>query len=130
MARIRVVPDTCAWVDFFKGSRTPLAETLAQALMQHDVMVCGVVLHELLQGVKKTGEEQVVLDALQALPHLEMTRDLWIQAGRLSASLRKKGHTLPLSDLLIAVLAKHHGCAVLTVDRHFAVIPGLDVVPV
>jgi predicted nucleic acid-binding protein len=128
MAPNRILPDTCAWIDFFKGNPTPLAESLAQSLMRHEVATCGVVLCELLQGVKKSGEEQLVLDALQALPHLEMNRELWIAAGKLSATLRTSGHTLPLSDIIIATLAMSHDCSVLTVDRHFAEIPGLKLV--
>jgi predicted nucleic acid-binding protein len=130
MALNRILPDTCAWIDFFKGNQTSLAESLAQALVQREVMVCGVVLCELLQGVKKPGEELLVLNALQALPHLEMTRELWISAGQLSASQRKSGHTLPLSDIILATLALNFNCAVLTVDRHFAAITGLELVTV
>jgi predicted nucleic acid-binding protein len=125
MALNRILPDTCAWIDFFKGSQTPLADSLAKVLLQNEVVTCGVVLCELLQGVKKPGEESQVLNAMQALPHLEMTRDLWISVGRLSATLRKSGNTLPMSDLVIAALAMGNDCAVLTIDRHFLEIPGL-----
>ena len=128
MASNRILPDTCAWIDFFNGNQTPLAGSLAQSLVQREVVTCGVVLCELLQGVKKPGEELLVQNALQALPHLEMTRELWISAGLLSARLRKSGHTLPLSDIIIATLAMAHSCAVLTVDRHFEAISGLELV--
>ena len=128
MAPNKILPDTCAWIDYFKGNQTPLADSLAQSLLQDEVVTCGVVLCELLQGVKKSAEEQLALNALQALPHLEMSRELWISAGKLSATLRKKGHTLPLSDIIIATLAMKHTCSVLTVDRHFAEIPGLKLV--
>lgn len=127
MALNKILPDTCAWIDFFKGNRTPLADSLERSLLQREVLTCGVVLYELLQGVKKPGEELLVLNALQALPHLEMTRELWVSAWQLSATLRKSGHTLPLSDLIIATLAMNHGCSVLTVDRHFSSITGLEI---
>ena len=128
MALNRILPDTCAWIDFFKGNQTPLAESLEQSLAQREVVTCGVVLCELLQGVKKPVEELLMQNALQALPHLEMTRELWSHAGQLSATLRKSGHTLPLSDIIIATLAMNHNCAVLTVDRHFEAISGLELV--
>ena len=128
MAPNKILPDTCAWIDYFKGNQTPLADSLAQSLLQDEVVTCGVVLCELLQGVKKPAEETLALNALQALPHLEMSRELWISAGKLSATLRKSGHTLPLSDIIIATLAMKHTCSVLTVDRHFAEIPGLKLV--
>ena len=69
------------------------------------VVTCGVVLYELVQGIKHPAEEAALLNAFSAVPILELSTELWIEAGGLSAKLRTQGHTLPLSDLLIAVLA-------------------------
>lgn len=123
----KILPDTCAWIDFFRGRPSRMAEKVEAALVQGEVVTCGVVLFELIQGIKNLKEEALVLSAFQAVPHLEMTDALWIKAGRLSSQLRKKGHTLPLSDIIIATLALEHSCSLLTVDRHFDVIPGLAV---
>lgn len=125
----RTLPDTCAWIDFFRGRPTQMAKQVEAALVQGKVVTCGVVLFELLQGIKNPKEEALVLSAFQAIQHLEMSDHLWIKAGQLSANLRKKGHTLPLSDILIATLALENHCSLLTVDRHFDVIPGLTVTP-
>ena len=57
-----------------------------------------------------------------------MTETLWIRAGQLAGGLRKQGITIPLSDILIATLALEHKAAVLTIDRHFSLIEGLQVV--
>jgi predicted nucleic acid-binding protein len=54
-----------------------------------------------------------------------MTEALWVKAGQLSAALRKTGKTIPLSDILIATLAIEHSLAVMTVDEHFRLIPGV-----
>lgn len=123
----RILPDTCAWIDFLRGKQTPLATTLEQSLQHIEVLTCGIVLLELLQGIKSQREETLVQNALMALPHLEMTRDLWIKAGELSSRLRTKGQILPLSDIIIATLALEHNCTVLTIDRHFESVPGLKV---
>jgi predicted nucleic acid-binding protein len=128
MAPNRLLPDTCAWIDFLRGKQTPLAAALEKSLLGSEVVTCGVVLLELLQGIKSTREEESVQNALSALSHLEMSRDLWLKAGNLSSRLRTKGHILPLSDIIIAILALEHGCAVLTIDRHFELVPGLTVV--
>ena len=127
MASNRLLPDTCAWIDFFRGSQTPLANAMEQALLNGEVMTCGVVLLELLQGIKNPREEELVKNALLALPHLEMTRELWLKAGKLSSLLRSKGQILPLSDIIIAATALEFRCAVLTVDRHFEIVDGLTV---
>ena len=104
-----------------------MAEALGEALTRVEVVICGIVMCELLQGIKNPNEEAMVLNALQSLPHLEMRCDLWIRAGRLAANLRSDGHTLPLSDIIIATLALENECAVMTIDRHFEIIPGLNV---
>lgn len=124
----RILPDTCAWIDFFRGRQTPLAEALGDSLTRVEVVTCGIVLYELLQGIKNQSEEVLVQNAFQALSHLEMTRELWISAGRLSAQLRSSGHALPFSDIMIAAIALDSGSAILTIDRHFEVVPGLVIV--
>ena len=91
------------------------------------MLTCGVVLLELLQGIKIPREEELVKNALLALPHLEMTREIWLKAGKLASFLRSKGRILPLSDIIIVAIALEHGCAVLTIDRHFEAIDGLTV---
>jgi predicted nucleic acid-binding protein len=123
----RLLPDTCAWIEFFKGKATPMAEALERELLQGEVATCGVILYELIQGIRSPKEEKLVLNAMQAVTHLEMSAELWIKAGRLSAELRANGHTLPLSDLVIAALALEHELSVLTIDSHFEAIPGLKV---
>lgn len=128
MPASRILPDTCAWIDFLRGKQTPLATVLEQSLLNSEVLTCGVILFELLQGIKSPRDEALVQNALLALPHLEMTRDLWIKAGKLSARLRTKGHILPLSDIIIATFALEQSCIVLTIDRHFEAVPGLKVI--
>ena len=127
MANSSIIPDTCAWIDFFRGVQTPLAAAVEQAIITGSVVTCGVILYELTQGIKNSQEETTLVTAFNAVPFLDTLRQHWIEAGRLSAALRAKGHTLPLSDMLIAVLAKERGATVLTVDKHFSTIPGLAV---
>ena len=124
----KILPDTCAWIDFFRGTPSRMAEEIEAALVQGEVATCGVVLFELLQGIKNPREEALMLNAFQAIEHLEMTSRLWINAGRLSSQLRKKGQTLPLSDIIIATLALENSYSLLTIDRHFDGIAGLSVV--
>ena len=125
-----VLPDTCAWIDFFNGRNTPLADSLALALNDRDVITCGVVMYELFQGVRTVKESEALRTAFSSLRYLEMDRDLWLSAAQVSASLRGKGITLPFSDIIIAALAHRHDLVVLTVDQHFWQIPDLLVTDV
>jgi hypothetical protein len=126
MANPRLLPDTCVWIDFFRGADSEPARFLEQALRgSATVCVCGPILYELVQGVRSEKEETAIINALEGLVALEVTDTLWIGAGRLSAQLKKQGITLPNSDLLIAAVALENDLTVLTRDRHFLRIPQL-----
>lgn len=127
VTRNRVLPDTCAWIDFFRGSGTPLASTLRAALAEGAVLCCGVVLYELLRGAKGEAEKEKLVSVFDGLPQLDVSGETWIEAGLLASKLRGKGQTLPMSDVLIATLALKHGAVVLTIDRHFFAVEGLIV---
>lgn len=123
MTRHRILPDTCAWIDFFNARETPLASAVEYLLHDGEVFICGVVKFELIQGMRSGKEEATLVNAMQSLYYIEMTELLWLKAGRLAASLRKKGITIPFSDILIAVIAKEENLTILTSDRHFGQVP-------
>jgi hypothetical protein len=120
-----ILPDTCAWIDYFRPGVAPLGQALERALSAKIIYVCGPVLYELFQGAKSEKERTLLTSAFGALPYLEMNEALWIKAGQLSADMRKEGKTIPFSDILIAALAIEHNLAVLTIDEHFRNIPRL-----
>ncbi len=84
-----------------------------------------MVLAEILQGIKIPEETQRVRKSLEPLPFQETSRENWQKAGELSAQLRRKGLTLPLSDLIIAATALQEEVAVFTLDPHFKKVPTL-----
>ena len=122
---VKLLPDTCVWIDFLKNRNTPLTIQLEQKLLQGEVYTCGVVLYELLQGIRNPGEDVQVRAAFDALVMLEVTAKTWVGAAKLSAELRKKGITLPMSDIIIAAVALEHNVTIMTVDQHFQQVPGL-----
>ena len=120
----KVLIDTSAWVDFFRGT-SKTADAVAELIEKGQAYICGVISYELIQGAKSEEEALHLASVLAALHYIEMTSDLWIRAGNISFGLRRKGLTLPMSDLLIGALALEHGLEVLTLDDHFTSIPGL-----
>ncbi len=120
-----VVVDTAVWVDFFRGTNEPARAVLRNLIRSQEAVLTGVVLAEVLQGVRSPQEATRVRSQFISLPYLEATRETWSDAGSLSAELRRKGVTLPLSDLVIATLAVEHDTEVFTTDAHFGKIPGL-----
>jgi len=121
-----VVADTSVWIEYLKGGDEIARATLRGLIRGERAAVVGVVLAELLQGCRSAQETEAILINLAGLPFLEARFSTWRQTGVLSASLRRKGITLPLSDVLIAALAMEHRCQVYTLDPHFKQVPGLS----
>jgi predicted nucleic acid-binding protein len=121
-----VVADTSVWIPFFTDPGSVEKHAIDALIDERELALAGVVLAELLQGCRTPKESQDILDTVTALDFLETTRSVWQGAGDLSASLRRKGITIPLTDLIIAALALEHDCQVYTLDPHFEKIPGLS----
>ena len=85
----------------------------------------GMVLAEILRGIKSPKEARLVSSNLESLPFVEAKRKVWQHAGEASAALRKKGLTIPLSDIIIASTAISERYDIFTMDPHFEKIPGL-----
>lgn len=119
-----ILADTSVWIEFFK-QRSSTGDALETLILEDAVWTCGVVLFELMQGVKSDMEKAQVLTTVSHLKYAEMTKPLWQKAGDLSSLLRKKGLTIPLSDIFIAVIAIEHNLSLFTLDGHFEQIPGI-----
>jgi predicted nucleic acid-binding protein len=78
---------------------------LEELIKKRNLCVSGVTLTELLQGKKLEEEFNAILESFIVLPFLDTTIDTWIRAGRISYALRRKGITMPTTDVLIASLA-------------------------
>jgi hypothetical protein len=111
--------DTSVWVEFLRGEKTAIKKRLEKLLDENRAVVSGIILAELLTGIHNEKDQDFLEESFLGLPFLEATREAFASAGKMGAVLRKKGITMPLSDLLIVALAKAHGLTVLTLDNHF-----------
>jgi predicted nucleic acid-binding protein len=117
-----ILADTSVWIEFFKQN-SGTGDALEALILEDTVWTCGVVLFELVQGVRSEVEKAQILTTVSHLKYAEMSKSLWQKAGDLSAALRKKGLTLPHSDIFIAAIAIEHNLSIFTLDGHFAQIP-------
>ena len=121
-----IIVDTCVWIEFFRKPESEITLHLKDLLRESKVIMVGMVLAEILQGVKAPKEASLVKESLEKLPYLKMTRDIWESAGRKSATLRASGLTIPLSDLIIACAALSEVHEIFTIDPHFEKVDGLQ----
>jgi len=111
-----ILADSCIWIDFLSGRAD---HGMARALFDNRVAVCGMILAEVLSGVRKPKQRAQLERRLGALPYLEQTRDVHLLAARIYADLQSKGTTIPLSDCIIAATCLHNSLPLLSTDKHF-----------
>ena len=113
--------DTSVWIDFFRGRATEETATL-EALVagDHDILLCGLVLTEILQGMRRDRDFERTRARLCLLPLLPMAEPVFTNAASIYRTLRKRGITIRrTNDCLIAAIAVHHGVALLHADADF-----------
>ena len=116
--------DTGAWIGFFRGIPA-IRNLLAKLIVKDEIFTAGPILYELLQGIRSPEEKKQVKEALLSTNYLEMTSNDWEEAASLTSTLRGKGITLPMTDILIAHLGKTRNLEILSFDPHFDQIPDL-----
>jgi len=116
--------DTSVWIDFFRGVPS-IKIALEKLLAKDEIFTAGPIVYELLQGVRLPEEKKQVKEALLSTNYLEITLNDWEEAALLSSTLRAQGITLPMTDILIGLLAKTRDLEVISFDPHFDQIPGI-----
>lgn len=86
------------------------------------VVLCGVVIAELLIGVRSKKEEEAVKLFINSLDSLQFLEDDWQNLGMFLANLRKSGISVPFQYAYIAFLAIKYEAKLLTQDKHFKMI--------
>lgn len=121
-----VLADTSVWIEFFKPD-SPIGKKLESLIIKNSVRICGIIFFELMQGVKSEVEKTKILEALSSIEYFEMTKSLWEKSADISASLKKQGLNVPLSDIFIAAIAIEHNLRIFTLDKHFEQIPRVKI---
>jgi len=120
----KIIADTSIWIEYFRGNNK-IAGLLEEYLLDNNVHINGIIIAELIQGIKNNKDKEAVLGGIDAVPYIEFTYEDWLLAGDLSNELRKKGLTIPLTDIATAAVAINNNMSVFTLDKHFEHIPGV-----
>jgi hypothetical protein len=116
-----VLVDTTVWVDLFSGLTTPQVTTLELLITRReDICLCGVILTEVLQGIRDDEEHAKTQSTFSNLLYLQMTRGTFLLAAHIYRSLRARGITIRNSiDCMIASVCIENKVALLHNDRDF-----------
>lgn len=118
-----VLIDTSIWIDFFQHPASPQAARLEELIRDHNqAVLCGIILQEILQGIRDNKSHAATKERLTRLPYLDMNKEIHLEAASLYRSLRAKGITVPSADTSIAALAIFNRIPLYTKDDHFSII--------
>lgn len=117
--------DTSIWIEYLRGRDNELVEAVKDLIRNHSAVLCGIVLSELLAGVRAKKDQDTLKQTLDALEYAEVSRATWIMAGEISSRLRQQGISVPLTDLILAALALENDSELFSSDTHFDRIPEL-----
>ncbi|MDE0026994.1 MAG: PIN domain-containing protein [Spirochaetaceae bacterium] len=118
--------DTSAWIEQLR--RVGDASVRGQVethLASGDAAWCPLVRLELWNGARGEHERTALTDMGETLPSLPIDAAVWDRAATLASGARRRGITIPATDLLVAACARHHEVALLHHDRHFELIASL-----
>jgi len=112
--------DTSAWIFALRKDFVPaIKDRVSHLLGEHIVLTSGMIKLEILGGAKTEKEFQRLKARLDALDTVETNTSLWEKAYALAFKLRRKGITVPYTDILIAACALKTGSTLVHADAHF-----------
>jgi predicted nucleic acid-binding protein len=116
-----VLVDTTVWIDFFRGHSTPEVGELERLLTTTgEIATCGVVLMEVLRGIREDADYRSARKHFDSYVLLPMSRQIFLAATDIYRSLRRRGITIRKSvDCMIAAVAMENGLPLLHRDRDF-----------
>lgn len=114
-----VFVDTCVWASFFTKPNSPEKQAVDQLVDADRIALAGPILAEVLLGFRRKDQADWVASRLKRGHYVETTWADWRASADLGRELAAAGHRLPLSDLVIAVIARRLNASVYTIDPHF-----------
>jgi len=116
-----VLVDTTVWIDFFAGQTLTHIETFESLLEQEeDICICGIILTEVLQGIRKETEFKKTKNLFNSLIFLPMSYSTFLQSAEIYRKLRQRGITIRKSiDCMIASVALENNISLLHNDKDF-----------
>jgi predicted nucleic acid-binding protein len=112
--------DTSVWIFALRKNPVLLIRNRIDSLLKEDaVITTGMIKLEVLAGAKTEKEYRRLKSRFDALESIETDDDLWRNGCEHGFRLRRKGLTIPSTDVLIATCALQAGAVLLHADAHF-----------
>jgi predicted nucleic acid-binding protein len=120
-----ILVDTSVWIDFLRGENSAERRMLHDLIEdEKDIAITGIILTEILQGIKQDKPFRATRDYLLEFPFYEPgSSATYVKAAWIHGECRKKGKTIRSTvDCIIAAICLENDLAVLHKDRDYDII--------
>jgi predicted nucleic acid-binding protein len=120
-----ILVDTSVWIDFLIGADSRERHILHDLIEnEEDIAITGIILTEILQGIKDEKLYATTREYLLEFPRYEpRSADTFINAASIFRKCRKKGQTIRSTvDCIIAAIALENDLIILHKDRDYEII--------
>jgi hypothetical protein len=117
-----ILVDTSVWIDFLNGADSKERHALHGLIEgEEDISITGIVLTEILQGIRDDGDCGKVRGYLLEFPiHGPKGAETYLKAAGIYRECRKKGRTIRKTvDCIIAAICIEHDLALFHKDGDF-----------
>ena len=111
--------DTSVWIDYLRDSNKELNDFIDRLIDEDVVYTNGIIKSELLIGTKTQKEYDLAKNNLECFKTLQLDDRIFNETSKVGFHLKRKGITVPLSDLIIAVQCFEHRLILIEKDKHF-----------
>lgn len=120
---MKYIVDTSIWSLALRRNTKPKSSAVEelQKLLEggSPIFMLGVIYQEILQGIRHEDQFRKIRDNLRILPMIDVSKDDHEEAARLYSKCRSRGVQASTIDSLIATMAIHNDCTLLTTDNDF-----------
>jgi predicted nucleic acid-binding protein len=115
-----IVADSSALIEYYRSSgNAAVQEAVATAVGADLLAVNGIIQVEVVGFARDEDQRRLLESDFRAFHWLELSGDVFDLATRIGYDLRRRGRTVPATDLIIAAHALSHDAELLHVDNHF-----------
>jgi predicted nucleic acid-binding protein len=120
-----ILVDTSTWIDFLRGVNSSERQILHRLIEdEEEISITGIILTEILQGIKDDKKYQITKNYLLEFPIYEPSGiNTYIDAARIYRECRNNGKTIRSTiDCIIAAICLENDLSILHKDRDYDVI--------
>ncbi len=111
-----ILVDTSVWIEFLRQNNESIELAMVREIENSNIIALSPVFGELLQGIKSSREERIIIDLWEDLMKVNEAQ-LLIHAGKLSYKHKLNSKGVGLIDCAILVAARMNKLEVWTLDK-------------